>query len=125
MRCIATVNGTQVVHTAGKCQLAGRLAHRIQHHAVQFLVALENCDGPHGRHSIRTGYAYLRNGPGLSALLTLGYGQRSFGRNDPCCALRRAAYACRQRKRHSQSCNQTKPQTAAVHASHVHLLQIS
>ena len=125
MHRIATINGTQVVQAAGQGQLAGRLARRVQHHASQFLAAFENCNGARSRHSIRPGYAHLRNGPGLPALLALGYGQRSLSRNAACCALRQAAYACRKRKRHSQSCNQTKPQTAAVHASHVHLLQFS
>ena len=39
------------------------------------------------------------------------------------CALATATGSTQQR--HTQSCNQLKPQTAAVHASHVHLLQIS
>ncbi len=123
MSGVATIDRAQIMCAAGHGQLAGSLARWVQRHFGQLPPAFVDVDGARSRKPIRPCHAHQHSGLGLPAQVAGGYIHRCL-----CGNALRARRSHRQHEhcqRHTQSCNQLKPQTAAVHASHVHLLQIS
>jgi len=123
MRCVTAIDRAQSMLAAGQGQYAGGLARWVQCHLGKLPSTFHDGDSACGWNPIRPGHVHQYGGLRLSARIVGGDTHRGF-----CGYALRARRRHRQREhcqRHTQPCNQLKPQTAAVHASHVHLLQIS
>jgi hypothetical protein len=113
---------------AGRSRTTSGLALGVERGAGQLAAKVANGYGTGGGKAIISGDGDGNSGLGAAGVvvcLNIERGLRGLGLRGQVLLILRGKRQCGHRQCHADCCNQLKPQTAADHTSHVHLLQIS